>query len=539
MSTSSRTVEAYYDENGLFEEALEADSYSDQPDLIQRTPWWIISIIFHAAFLIMAAMWVVSSATSQEEFSIFEMNVKKFKRPDYNPTIKRDIKRNHKELKHEVIVETPVITKEDLPIDELETPDDMEREHKAKGRQEAISTIELQGDGWVGVFGVGGGGSGAYGWRDGGGKKRAIGRFGGSAATESAVLAALRWFKRHQTKEGSWSFYNYDDECKDNPKCESFEEGWEKRKNHIGNEKNGATAFALLCFLGAGHTHKAGRFRQQVANGIAYLKDNQGADGSFSYANYVHAITTMAVSEAYGMTKSNELKDIAQKAVDVLLARQNEYAGWDYATATGRNDTSVTGWCVMALKSAKSAGLGIGMGFEGAKNHFDKVTPEIVGGVSEPKLAKHCMYEYQSKAGAPKMGGHDNATLTSICLLGRIFIGEDTHGEKLRAHANMLLDHLPKMIDPKKTVSWWTSASYYQWYYSTLSMFQMGGNYWKQWNEALKKTLCDLQRKGGCEDGSWEPISRRGSRAGRVYSTAVNCLSLEVYYRYLPVSLLK
>jgi hypothetical protein len=196
--------EMYEDEYLDDEEFGEEGPHTDQQDFIQRTPWWIISIVFHAAFLLMTMMIIVTEVLPEEEVAIFEMDVKQFKKPEYDETLKRDIVKSNKNVEDEIIVENPVITKEDLPIDEIETPDDVEREHKAKGRQEAISTIELGGEGWVGVFGVGGGGSGAYGWRDGGGKRRAVGRGGGSAATESAVDAALRWFKRHQAADGSW-----------------------------------------------------------------------------------------------------------------------------------------------------------------------------------------------------------------------------------------------------------------------------------------------------------------------------------------------
>jgi len=505
------------------------EHFSDRQDLIRRTPWWLISIVFHSAFLVMAAMWTISQGMAQEEFSIFEMNLKKFKRPEYDPTIKRDIKRTHKQVKDEVHVENPIVTKEDLQIDELETPDDMEREHKAKGRQEAISTIELEGEGWVGVFGVGGGGSGAYGWRNGGGKRRAIGQFGGGAATESAVLAALRWFKRHQAPDGSWSYAKYHQQCKLNPPCEH------KNIRSIHKRENSATGLGLLCFLGAGHTHKAGKFRQQVADGLAFLKGAQDNDGSFSSCNYVHGITTMALAEAYGMTKSSELKELAQKAVDIILSRQNEYLGWDYRKPTPRNDLSITGWQIMALKSAKSSGLDIGNAFEGGKKFVDKVTPELIGDDYEPQLAGKVAYTYNSDTGALGHRGMRGLTnLPAIGLLCRIFIGEDTNSRMLRAHGNRLLEHLPTT---------YKNGNMYFWYYATLGMFQMKGKFWDQWNKALKKVLCENQRVGGCADGSWDPTTNSidfGSTvAGRVFSTAVGCLSLEVYYRYLPVAMLK
>jgi len=507
-------------------------AYFDHHDFIHRTPWWFISIIFHTALLLMAAIWTISRADKAETFSIFEMNVKKFKKPEYDPTLKRDIKRTNKQIKDEVVVENPVITKEDLEIDELETPNDMEREHKAKGRQEAISTIELGGDGWVGVFGVGGGGSGAYGWRDGGGKRRAIGRFGGGAATESAVLAALRWFKRHQAQDGSWSFEDYHNECKLNPPCKHVPEvlthgavaGGKKNRKL----KNAATGFALLCFLGAGHTHKAGKFRQQVADGLSYLIKSQENDGSFCIGNYIHAIATMAAAEAYGMTMSAHLKEPVEKAVSIILARQNEYMGWNYLVPRGRSDISISGWNVMALKSAKASHIDIGNGFEGASRFLEKITPGVKGGPSEPILEDHVAYQYLEGKDSP---GHRNATLTAIGMLCRVFIGEDTDGEMLRAHANMVLKETPRTFD---------EANMYQMYYATLAMFQMGGRYWKEWNNSMKKILCENQCKGGCEDGSWyidDPVWY--NQIGRLFHTAVGCLSLEVYYRYLPVSMLK
>jgi hypothetical protein len=74
-------------------------------------------------------------------------------------------------------------------------------------------------------------------------------------------------------------------------------------------------------------------------------------------------------------------------------------------------------------------------------------------------------------------------------------------------------------------------------------MFQMGGRYWKEWNTAMKKVLCENQCKGGCEDGSWHipkpewynEIPAGQSPMGRLFHTAMGCLSLEVYYRYMPV----
>ena len=133
------------------------------------------------------------------------------------------------------------------------------------------------------------------------------------------------------------------------------------------------SAYALLCFLAEGYDHR----RPSVP--VAWLKKvwvhlvSQQQDGVFHRRNYSQGVATMAIAEAYGMTQDPALKPIAQAAVDVLLARQSRDEqsypyGWGYdAPAINRQDSSVSGWCIMALKSAKIAELNIGDGLTGGK----------------------------------------------------------------------------------------------------------------------------------------------------------------------------
>jgi hypothetical protein len=79
----------------------------------------------------------------------------------------------------------------------------------------------------------------------------------------------------------------------------------------------------------------------------------------------------------------------------------------------------------------------------------------------------------------------------------------------------------------------------YYWYYGTQVMFQMGGKYWRDWNEALHPLLVDAQIREGELAGSWDPLKpvpdRWAAHAGRLYVTTMNLLSLEVTYRHLPL----
>ena len=75
----------------------------------------------------------------------------------------------------------------------------------------------------------------------------------------------------------------------------------------------------------------------------------------------------------------------------------------------------------------------------------------------------------------------------------------------------------------------------YYWYYGTLAMFQHDGEPWEEWNASLRDTLVGLQRTSGPQAGSWDPNGKWAGIGGRLYSTALSTMSLEVYYRFLRI----
>ena len=195
---------------------------------------------------------------------------------------------------------------------------------------------------------------------------------------KATVGAALRWFKRHQSPNGMWDIDGYAVNCTlDGLKCEPG-------KDHTGADGDAAaTGYAVLAFLGSGHDHRTpNEFRSTVAAGIDWLVTNQQADGSFGNGrNYENGICTMALAEAYAMTQDHSLREPAQRGVDMILRMQggakDAYAGgaWDYKKP-GREDSSVSGWCVMALKSANAGDLDIGQGMARAKTWFERTWEE-------------------------------------------------------------------------------------------------------------------------------------------------------------------
>jgi hypothetical protein len=168
----------------------------------------------------------------------------------------------------------------------------------------------------------------------------------------------------------------------------------------------------------------------------------------------------------------------------------------------------------MQLKSATIAGLRVdAKGFQGASAFVDKCTKD---GGQYPGLVS-----YQPERSA-------TYTMTSVGMLCRQFMGWKREDPLLVGGANYLQGSLPEWGHG--------NVNFYYWYYGTLVMFQMGGNWWKSWNASLRDMLIERQRKGPPKiDGSWDPLCVWNAKGGRVYSTALGALCLEVYYRYLPL----
>ena len=99
---------------------------------------------------------------------------------------------------------------------------------------------------------------------------------------------------------------------------------------------------------------------QQQENGLF------GSDASHDFC-YDHAIATYAMCEAYGLSNYTLLKPTAQKAVNYLESHRNPYSVWRYQPRDNDNDTSITGWCIMAYESGQFFGIGTGLGPLGCK----------------------------------------------------------------------------------------------------------------------------------------------------------------------------
>jgi hypothetical protein len=334
-------------------------------------------------------------------------------------------------------------------------------------------------------------------------------RGGGSAASEKAVAQALDWLARHQHPDGYWSFDHRYGEC----------QGQCDQPGSLQTSLMGATGLALLPYLGAGNTQRDGTHRAIVKRGVAALvgmmqvSPNGGSfyDGGQMYS---HGIATMALCEAYAMTRDRKLRSSAQLAVNfTCYAQDPRGGGWRYEVHQP-GDTSVLGWQVGALKSADLARLAVPrLVVERAAYFLDSAQGD--GGET---------YVYEPIEAERRT---TNAT-SAIGLLCRMYLGAERDHPVLKKGVERIVNAGPSDND-----------AYYN-FYATQLVFQFTdgqGEWWKKWNTSMRDKLIASQDQNGHAAGSWAPKDgdHGKEKGGRLYATALNCMTLEVYYRLMPI----
>lgn len=485
-----------------------------RPTWLIETPFWTFSAAIHLVLLCLLVL--ISSTTSEEEKKTtsvaISMRAKRESTPPPQP-------------KTRPLNEIPRIEKVTRPVT-LPKIDTTEREEPVRLRNadDIKRSIGLHTQA-LGIAGRVVGSTALYRERV---DKGSLIREGGSEGTESAVKAALDWLRRHQHPDGSWRASHFVDRCETLCTNKNPESG-----HGFGLPKYdvGVTALAVLAMTGYGHTHRTGTNSEYVEclrKAVAYLlrvqvrSDDPDVNGRYGgtigHWPYNHSIATMAMAELLVMSGDVvRLGRSVKDAVLLILGMRNENAAWRYGVRDGENDTSVTGWMVLALKTARNAGLAIpdstyDQALEDAIRFVDSITDE------------------QGKTGYTRQGDFRTPPIpcmTAVALLSRLFAGEPRNRDTVRRAVDVCMQQLP-LWDEESAVA----VNPYYWYYATFALFQVGGKPWRKWNVAMKHALLGGQRRGGDENGSWDPLSKWGRRAGRVYSTAIGAMTLEVYYRF-------
>ncbi|OWK36020.1 hypothetical protein FRUB_08583 [Fimbriiglobus ruber] len=327
-------------------------------------------------------------------------------------------------------------------------------------------------------------------------KSRLLRDNGGSPESEAAVARGLIWLAKQQRANGSWVY-----------------------DGSSGGDTCAATGMGLLPFLAAGQTHKVSKdnkYNKNVEGGLKFLINNQKPDGSFNQSTgmYSHAIATVALCEALGMTgdRSNLLGP-TQRAVNYIVKGQGANGSWGYS-AGANGDTSIVGWQIQALQSAKLC-----KDLVVPKETFAKASKFL----DSVQTGSGSQYGYNSPGATP--------TLTAVGLLCRYYAnGWGPNNPGMAKGVGYLLNTwkpTPARMD-----------MYYYYYATQVLHFFEGAEWHRDWNPAMRDMLVKLQVPADkpALSGSWDPDSSWfGPHYGRLGQTCMSLLTLEVYYRHLPL----
>jgi hypothetical protein len=79
-------------------------------------------------------------------------------------------------------------------------------------------------------------------------------------------------------------------------------------------------------------------------------------------------------------------------------------------------------------------------------------------------------------------------------------------------------------------------GSLYYYYYATQVLHHLEGSDFDLWNHRMREHLIRLQESDGHAEGSWNPAGADwGKQGGRLYATSLALMTLQVYYRHLPM----
>ncbi len=353
-------------------------------------------------------------------------------------------------------------------------------------------------------------------------KEALISAYGGTKESKEAVLAGLRWLAAHQESDGHWSLNAY---WKNVAGCDCPAECEKK----IDDSDTAGTAFGVLPMLGEGITHKTGPqkpreligYRKRVYAGLAYLVQHQDKkSGNLGGNMYSHALGTMALCEAYALSEDESLKVPAQMAVKFMTEAQHKEGGWRYSPNQA-GDMSVTAWVFLAIRSAQLSGLPIG---RTALIRAERFVDSCAVGPAEAKLSR---YAYLPPT--PEKDQSARLSLSAAGLLTRQYLGWKKDDPQLAAGCEHLVANLPPGSGDKL-------GDIYYYHYATQVLHHMEGPEFDLWNHRMREHLLRTQEKEGHRAGSWSPEGASyGDRGGRLYTTGMALLTLQVYYRHLPM----
>ncbi|TVQ33409.1 MAG: prenyltransferase [Phycisphaeraceae bacterium] len=308
---------------------------------------------------------------------------------------------------------------------------------------------------------------------------------------DATVTRGLEWLARNQNPDGSWT-------------------GGSRYGRHVG-----ITALACIAFMADGHIPGRGGYGDNVARGLDFVLNNMTETGLLARETshgpmYGHGFAALFLGEIYGMTgggpdkaQASRLYDALLRSIRLIVQTQNNEGGWRYNPVPYDADISVTICQIMALRSARNAGVDVPIGTIDRAVEYVRQCQNPDGG-----------FKYQLTSGGSAWP-RSAAGVASLYYAG---IYEDDAIERG-------LDYIIQTGMPGRMMRQ-SAHYYYGHYYAVQSMYLAGGERWEQWWPAIRSELISLQR----EDGAWDD-----PHAGQAYGTSMALIILQMPKRYLPI----
>ncbi|MBN1419233.1 MAG: terpene cyclase/mutase family protein [Planctomycetes bacterium] len=261
------------------------------------------------------------------------------------------------------------------------------------------------------------------------------------------------------------------------------------------------TGLSLMAFMVQGHFPERGPYGGHLDRAVAYLIAQGKAGGGYmGQSMYEHALATLALSEVWGMTDREGIRDILKQAVEVILRSQSSEGGWRYQPRPTDADISITVMQIVALASANEAGIHIpSQIIDRAKAYVARLQNRDDGGFG---------YQSAGRSGFARSA----AGVMSLQLCGE----RDTPA--VDAGLEYLFRNAPDAGGRG-------DHYFYGQYYAVQAMYQAGESHYRRWYPRARDALLAQQKPDGGWDGGYDAA----------YGTCMAILVLGVPYRFLPI----
>jgi len=378
--------------------------------------------------------------------------------------------------------------------------------------------------------------------------------------------STLNWLRDHQCEDGRWSASDFGaasarKDAHHSYNVEFFAPGLEwGDKGQSPDNDMAVTALVLLAHLGTGYDHKDGDYKEGMRRALKWMRAQQNENGRFGPEHDnaflpTHALCTAAMAECFGLSGDAALKDNCERAARHLLTLQPKDSGFARNPngwgLEAEPDVATTAWSVLALKTARIGGIELDLAASaaGVLSFLDTVTDCVKDTEGKITDVRTRLRERGGEAPDYREGSFVSMpTLNAMNALCRVILG-DSENQTDIGKALAISAIMENAAWSERQVDflhfYFASAAAYQWLGSSFRRVRKTGpdKGHSEWELTLVKTLNDNQRgyrpdelKTGPamldEFGSWDAVDAYSRQGGRVYTTAMAALCLQIYYRY-------